>query len=203
MAPVTAKKASRASDLSRGKVILRTTIILSLVLHACLLLAIQRAFPISWVLKPLKTYRVELIRPPVDPSEQARAGEADLAKIKPEEKTPPEETEETISLDTKDERYSSYAALIKGALAKHWDYPLQARNNLIEGRLLVLFSLARSGHLKEIKVLTPSGFNILDSEAIRAIRSAAPFPPFPESVKVTKLNVMANFDYRLTTSSAR
>ena len=179
---------------------MRTSIVISLVFHACLLLAIQRAFPISWVIKPLKTYRVDLIRPPVDSSQESRTGGADLAKIKPDEKNSPGETEETISLDTKDKKYSSYAAVIKESLARHWEYPTQARENLMEGKLLVLFSLGRNGQLRDVRVLSPSGFDILDNEALRAIQSAAPFPPFPASVMVAKLNVMANFDYRLTTA---
>ena len=63
---------------------------------------------------------------------------------------------------------------------------------------MVIFSLNRDGKMIQIKVHKPSAYEILDNEAIRAISTAAPFPPFPEHVTASRLNIRANFDYRLT-----
>ena len=82
----------------------------------------------------------------------------------------------------------------------HWVYPEAAWKNLIEGDVLVLFALNRQGHLNDIRILRPSAEKTLDQEVVRAIRTAAPFPPFPDSVAVTTLKIKANFAYRLTTS---
>ena len=192
---------TRGNDFSilpkRGKV-MKTCLIVSLLLHACMVLGIQKAFPVNWFPEPLRTYHVELLRPPMDPLKDDEAGGTDLAKLKPEEKAPPEKAEDTISLDTKDERYISYARVIKEELMRHWEYPLQAKENLIEGQVLVLFTLNRKGHLKNIQILNPSSYGVLDKETLRAIRTAAPFPPFPGSVGVKRLNIKANFAYRLT-----
>jgi TonB family protein len=51
--------------------------------------------------------------------------------------------------------------------------------------------------MKEIRVAESSGHQILDAEATRAVRSAAPFPPFPNHVTVARLNIKASFDYRI------
>jgi TonB family protein len=192
-------KRTRFLTLPRGReAIMRIALFVSILFHAGILMVVQKAFPINWGTEPLRTYRVELLRPPVDPLDDEDTAGADLAKIKPDEKAPPEDTEDTISLNTKDKKYTSYAAVIKTRLMQHWEYPRQAWENLIEGKVLVLFTLNRQGHLKELKILQPSAYAILDAETERSIRSAAPFPPFPASVTVARLNIKADFTYTLT-----
>lgn len=178
---------------------MRASLIVSMLCHVALLLAVHRAFPINWAFKPLKTYHVELLRPPVERVDEEEKAGADLAEIKPDSKVRSPETEDTINLNTQDKRYSSYAAVVKERLMGHWTYPKEALDNLVEGHLYVLFSLNRTGHLQGIKVTEPSGHEILDNEAVRTIQAAAPFPPFPGSVTVARLNIQARFDYRLTT----
>ena len=198
MALITKWKENRGYVLPSGRVVMRISLIVSLLFHVCVLMVVQKAFPISWVTEPLRTYHVELLRPPIDPFDDDETPGADLTKVDTEEETPPQETEDTISLDTKDKKYTSYAKVVKARLMKHWKYPREAWENLIEGKVLVLFSLNRQGFLKEIKILSPSAYDILNKEAERAIRSAAPFPPFPGSVTVARLNIKADFAYRLT-----
>jgi protein TonB len=121
---------------------------------------------------------------------------------KPEEpaasKTSSEETQETISLDTDDKRYVTYAQAIKERIAGQWKYPQEARKKKLEGRLVALFSLNREGHLTRLDITKTSGHEVLDREAERAIRSAAPFPPFPSTVTVSRLNINVSFDYTLS-----
>jgi TonB family protein len=155
MALITEWKKNRAFTLPSGRVIVRISMLVSLLFHVCILIIAQK-------------------------------------------KAQPVEAEDTISLDTKDKRYTSYAKAIKARLIKHWEYPPEARENLIEGKVLIVFSLNRQGHLKEIRILQPSGYDILNREAERAIRSAAPFPPFPGSVTVARLNIKADFAYTLS-----
>jgi len=190
-------KGNKPSRPQVVKRVMRTSLIISLFFHVLALLVIHEAFPMNWFTRPMRTYHVELLRPPLDLLGDETNG-ADFARIRPQEEKPPEETEDTISLDTKDKRYSSYAKAVKARLMQHWEYPREAKENLMEGQVLVLFSLDRQGRLKAIKFLQPSRQSVLDGETSRAIRAAAPFPPFPGSVTVTKLNIKATFAYRLT-----
>ncbi len=196
-------KGNNRSKLSGRKKIMRMSLIISLLFHVSGLLAIQKAFPENWITSgPLRTYRIELLRPKVDPFLDDEEGEGtDLARIRPQEKEQLDKTGETISLNTKDKRYSIYAKIIKEKLAHHWKYPQEAWENLIEGKVLVLFMLNRQGRLMDIKIQQPSRFDILDREVERAIRDASPFPSFPDSITVQNLNIKANFTYRLTTRS--
>lgn len=177
---------------------MRMSVLVSLLLHAMLLFTFRNAFSSYWVREDLRTYKVELIRPPIEDMDNEEKADADVAKAKPEPKPPPsEESQDTISLDTRDKRYVDYARVIKERIMAQWKYPREARESLIEGRLLVLFSLSKQGNMTQIKVTESSGHEILDREAARAVSSAAPFPPFPEHVTVNRLNIKASFDYRI------
>lgn len=186
----------KLSSVSSGTV-LRVCLILSLVFHVLFVFAFRNAF--SWY-RPdadLRTFRVELIRPPVEDMEKDDLSDGEMEKVMEKETSTPNEGEETISLNTEDERYVTYARVIKESILRHWSYPVPARENLIEGRLLVLFSLNPGGNLIDINVLHGSGYEILDQEAQRAVRAASPFPPFPSHVNVARLNIKADFDYRI------
>lgn len=180
--------------------IMRVSVLLSFLLHALLTFTFKDAFSSLWAREDLRVYKIELIRPPVEEIDAEREADADLAKSSREEKPPsPEENQDTISLDTTDKRYVDYARAIKERILSRWKYPTEAKDNLIEGKLLVVFSLGMQGEMKEIRVAESSGHQILDAEATRAIRSAAPFPPFPNHVTVARLNIKASFDYRIKT----
>ena len=193
-------KALTDAYLHQTENILRTCLILSLAFHAVMVLALQNAIPTYLAGEDLRTYRVELLRPPVDDLDLAEKPDTDISK--PEEpaasKTSPEETQETISLDTDDKRYVTYAQAIKDRIAGQWKYPQEARKKNLEGRLVALFSLNREGTLTRLDITKTSGHEVLDREAERAIRNAAPFPPFPSTVTVNRLNINVFFDYTLS-----
>ena len=198
MAPRMIKKWRISPPAPQARTILRISLIVSFFLHILLLITFQKAFPLHWAVNDLRTYRVELVRPPVESLDTTPKTDADLTET-PEEETPaPEESQDTISLDTHDKRYITYAAAVKERISAHWIYPEAAKERLIEGQLTVLFSLDPQGSLIEIVFLSGSGYPVLDEEAARAIRSADPFPSFPAHITVNRLNVRATFDYRIT-----
>jgi len=193
------KAATDASGHPTEK-ILRTCLILSLAFHAVMVLALQNAIPTYLAGEDLRIYRVELLRPPIDDLDLAEKPDTDISK--PEEpaasKTSSEETQETISLDTDDKRYVTYAQAIKERIAGQWKYPQEARKKRLEGRLVALFSLNREGALTRMEITRSSGHEVLDREAERAVQSAAPFPPFPSTITVSRLNINVSFDYTLS-----
>ncbi len=178
--------------------VLRISLVLSLFFHVITILALQEAFPLHWVAEELRTFRVDLIRPPVEDINPEELSPPDVSRPNEEPKPPPSLDQDTISLDTKDERYVTYAKLIKERIGFHWKYPPEAMEMLAEGKLMVIFVVVRQGEVIQVKITKNSGHEILDNEAIRAITAAAPFPPFPEHIRVGRLNIKASFDYRLT-----
>ncbi|MBI4381039.1 MAG: TonB family protein [candidate division NC10 bacterium] len=110
-------------------------------------------------------------------------------------------TERTISLDSQDSRYASYLLGVKRRIESRWGYPEGARG--LTGDLLVTFAITRDGRLTDLNLTETSGIAPLDNEAIRAIREAAPFAPFPERMKFERLKIRAAFYYYNTRARVR
>jgi len=64
-------------------------------------------------------------------------------------------------------------------------YPEDARRNRIFGDLRLLVAINANGSVREVKIMQSSGQNVLDTAAIRIVRMAAPFAPFPAAMRKT------------------
>ena len=105
--------------------------------------------------------------------------------------------EDTISLESKAPEYISYLAQIKARVSKTWHFPDAARKKRLTGRVTLLFTLNTSGELLKSVIEQSSNHQVLDQAAQVAILNAAPYPPFPDHIKLKLLNIRANFDYRI------
>ncbi len=101
-----------------------------------------------------------------------------------------------ISLNTSEFKYLSYFSKIKSAIKMVWVYPEAAKMAGLQGNLTLRFMLKSDGTLKDVKVLKPSGFPVLDDAAVKAIRKAAPYPAIPKALG-NSLNITANFEYAI------
>lgn len=107
-----------------------------------------------------------------------------------------EKKEDTVDLSTTEFKYLSYFLKLKSQIEAVWNYPKESRYKGEQGTLFLVFTIGRSGELIDIQLLASSGHARLDNEALRAIREASPFPPFPQSWgQLEKLNVRASFTY--------
>lgn len=64
-------------------------------------------------------------------------------------------------------------------------YPEASLRYGIYGSLRMLVTVRSDGALEDIRILSPSGHAVLDEAAMRIVRKAAPFPPFPEELRAT------------------
>ncbi len=103
-----------------------------------------------------------------------------------------------ISLNTLNYKFHSYYLALKRKIELVWEYPYRARRTGAQGRLLMRFVINKDGTLLEAKILRSSGNAILDSEAIRAIHNAAPYPPLPDRMQTDHLVINATFEYSLS-----
>ena len=63
------------------------------------------------------------------------------------------------------------------------NYPAQARARKIYGNLRLLVAIEPDGALREVRVIDSSGHKILDDAAVRIVRLAAPYAPFPPGMR--------------------
>jgi len=143
---------------------------------------------------PLAMFRARPKGRPDAPNLKLSDEEADrIARASLEKDLKKEEIGEAISLDTRDFRFSSYFAHIKERIQSHWSWPREARD--YSGRLVLRFILSADGRLRQVELLTSSGYRILDDEALSAVTKAAPFKPFPPGLGRKFLNIEGTFVY--------
>ena len=109
--------------------------------------------------------------------------------------------DEPVSLDTTETKYASYFARIKYQIQRVWSYPIEAAQRGISGEVTISFKISRDGNLLNIRSVNKSKHEVLDLSAIKAIKEAAPFYPFPVTIEKDKISIMATFIYTPTYSN--
>lgn len=128
--------------------------------------------------RPLPTLK-ELL-PPVDWSASRQRSNKDAGPVR---------------LDTRDPQYITYFGSIKRAIEVVWQYPEMALRYGLQGKLLMEFSILGNGELARARIIRSSGSSLLDEEALRAVRIAAPFSPIPPWIAKEQLDILASFEY--------
>ncbi len=78
------------------------------------------------------------------------------------------------------------------------NYPDEARRNNLYGSLRLLVAITPDGGLKDVRVLDSSGHKVLDDAAVRIVRLAAPFAPFPPEMRADTdvLEIIRTWQFR-------
>lgn len=77
-------------------------------------------------------------------------------------------------------------------------YPQASVRYGLYGDLRLLVVISHDGSLENIKVLSSSGYAVLDEAAIKIVTMAAPYSPFPEELRATtdKLEIVRTWHFR-------
>ncbi len=112
----------------------------------------------------------------------------DLARKGMPEKKP---GDNSVTLDTDEFKFISYNRWLKIKVESVLKYPEIAAHSGYQGTLYIQFDIMKNGSLGNVEVLKSSGYKILDDEAMRAIRNAAPFQPLPDDWGMEKYSIRA------------
>jgi len=115
-----------------------------------------------------------------------------VKQLQPE---PPQEFVKVIN--PQEEAMLRYQDMVKQKIESCRRYPNWAKKQGFEGTVHIKFTILSTGFVKNIKIIKPSGFNILDKEAISTIKRAQPFPPIPEEMKVSSLTMKVSVVFTL------
>jgi protein TonB len=90
-----------------------------------------------------------------------------------------------ISASTKEYKYAAYMESWRAKVERvgNLNYPEEARRKHLSGSLILDVALNADGSINNITVRRPSGFPVLDAAAIRIVKLAAPYAPFPDTFK--------------------
>lgn len=82
------------------------------------------------------------------------------------------------------------------------NYPEEARRRKLYGSLRLMVAILPDGSLKEIEMLESSGHQVLDDAAVRIVRLASPFAPFPDELRETTdvLEIIRTWQFRKNSS---
>ncbi|HEY5599905.1 MAG TPA: energy transducer TonB, partial [Candidatus Manganitrophaceae bacterium] len=107
---------------------------------------------------------------------------------------------DSISINTEDLKYFSYLIKVKNRIEYIWRYPSAAAERGLEGNLLLSFTIHQDGRVSDVAIASSSGYELLDQEAARAVQTASPFPPLPDSWNEEHITITGHFLYfnRLT-----
>ena len=90
-----------------------------------------------------------------------------------------------IGARTQEYRYAQYIEdwRVKVERIGNMNYPAQARQQKIFGKLQLTVSIRANGTLESVDVSKSSGHRILDAAAVRIVKLAAPYAPFPADIR--------------------
>lgn len=90
-----------------------------------------------------------------------------------------------IGARTREYRFAQYVEDWRAKVERigNLNYPEAARRQKIYGKLALTVSIRSDGSVESIEVNRTSGQRILDASAIRIVKLAAPYPPFPPDIR--------------------
>lgn len=90
-----------------------------------------------------------------------------------------------LSARTREYRYAAYMDAWRAKIERvgNLNYPERAKRDGLTGNLVLDVALNPDGSINTISIQRPSGFKVLDDAAIRIVKLAAPFAPFPEDIR--------------------
>jgi protein TonB len=92
----------------------------------------------------------------------------------------------------------AYLVALKEIIERHKEYPLMARRGRMEGTVRISCKLTRTGEVKEAKVESSSGYEILDRAALRSVRSVGKFPVVPTEIREDPFGFVAPITFQLS-----
>lgn len=90
-----------------------------------------------------------------------------------------------INASTQEYIYASYLTTWRKKVERvgNLNYPDEAKRKKLYGDLMLHVALRADGSVQKIRVVRSSGHKVLDDSAIRIVRLAAPFSPFPPEIR--------------------
>ncbi len=93
--------------------------------------------------------------------------------------------------------FTDYQAAVVQMLMRYREYPDRAKRRGIEGQNMVRLVIQRDGTVSFFEMTSPSGSSILDRATQDMIERVKRFPPFPEDMARTEMNLTIPVIYDL------
>jgi TonB family protein len=105
-----------------------------------------------------------------------------------------EEKRIVVDRSTRSKVLTDYTLLTRDAIQKAWVTPLDLKvPAALKGRIRINYAVTRDGDLASVRLVKGSGNSDMDRSLMSAIRSAKPFPQFPDEIEADSILIRANF----------
>ena len=115
--------------------------------------------------------------------------------------------EKYVSARSKENKYAAYIEKWRLLVERvgNLNYPEAAKQQKLEGTLILDVAISANGKVDKVRVLESSGHKILDDAAERIVYIAAPFDRFPESIhaEVDTLHIVRTWEFGQDTLISR
>ncbi len=99
-----------------------------------------------------------------------------------------------VDRSTRSKVLNDYTLLTRDAIQRAWTIPLDLSvPHALKGKISINYVVSRDGSLESLEMVRGSGYPEMDRSLVRAIRAAAPFPPFPDEIAAQRIVIRANF----------
>jgi len=90
-----------------------------------------------------------------------------------------------ISASTREYKYANYLEGWRRKVERigNLNYPEEAKRLGLHGSLILQVAVRADGTVASVRVVRSSGFNVLDKAAVRIVKLAAPYAPFPADIR--------------------
>ncbi len=81
----------------------------------------------------------------------------------------------------------AYSRIIQKRILENLNYPAAAKEAGYQGTVKLKLHFSQAGELLDVTVKQPSGYKVLDDNAVYAAKSISSYPPFPSSIEQQEL----------------
>jgi len=110
-----------------------------------------------------------------------------------------------LSARTKEFKYATYMDAWRKKVERvgNINYPEQAKQRRLSGAVVLDVEIKPDGSVLAVSIIRPSGHKVLDDAAVRSVRLAAPYDPFPPDIRkeVDIMHITRTWQYARTTLS--
>lgn len=99
-----------------------------------------------------------------------------------------------IDRSTRVKSLNDYALLTRDHIQSRWTSPVDYDStSALKGKIAINYTIRKDGSLEKIHLVHGSGNTEMDKSFIKALKTATPFPPFPEQITSGSITIKANF----------
>lgn len=92
---------------------------------------------------------------------------------------------------------SEYISEVRASIEREKYYPRQARRLGHQGDLEVLLDINEEGEILEVRILSSTASRLLDRAGLEIFEKIRRFPPFPNDVSVSHIEISIVLNYRM------